>query len=70
MNKTITIIVILIFSFFTNISIAGEDGKTKINDKKKNGNIEVNDCFESLNRGVFAFNQGLDKVVFKPLARL
>ncbi len=69
MNKTITIIAILIFSFFTNISIAGEDGKTKINDKKKNGNIEVNDCFESLNRGVFAFNQGLDKVIFKPLAK-
>ena len=30
---------------------------------------EVKDCFETLNRGIFAFNQGLDKVVFKPIAK-
>ena len=29
----------------------------------------VKDCFESLNRGSFAINQGLDKVVFKPVAK-
>ena len=31
--------------------------------------VDVKDCFESVNRGIFAFNQGLDKVVFKPLAK-
>ena len=38
---------------------------------KKNNNkeVEVNDCFETLNRGIFSFNQGLDKVFFKPIAR-
>ena len=29
---------------------------------------EVDDCFEKINRGIFSFNQGLDKVIFKPLA--
>ena len=29
----------------------------------------VKDCFESLNRGSFAINQGLDKVIFKPVAK-
>ena len=27
------------------------------------------DCFEGVNRAVFTFNMGLDKVVFKPIAR-
>jgi len=30
---------------------------------------EVKDCFEGLNRATFAFNQGLDKVIFKPVAK-
>ena len=30
---------------------------------------EVKDCFEGLNRATFAFNQTLDKVVFKPVAK-
>ena len=29
----------------------------------------VKDCFESLNRATFALNQGLDKVIFKPVAK-
>ena len=31
--------------------------------------MEVKDCFEKVNRGIFAFNQVLDKVIFKPLAK-
>ena len=30
---------------------------------------EVNDCFETLNRATFAFNMGLDKVIFKPVSK-
>ena len=30
---------------------------------------EVKDCFEKLNRVTFALNMGLDKVIFKPLAK-
>ena len=32
-------------------------------------NIEVKDCFEGLNRATFAFNQGLDKAIFEPIAK-
>ena len=30
---------------------------------------EVKDCFEGLNRATFAFNQGLDKAIFEPVAK-
>jgi len=30
---------------------------------------EVKDCFEKLNRVTFALNMGLDKVIFKPIAK-
>jgi phospholipid-binding lipoprotein MlaA len=32
-------------------------------------NEEVKDCFEGLNRATFAFNQGLDKAIFEPIAK-
>ena len=38
--------------------------------KKTFGNEgEVKDCFEKLNRATFALNMGLDKVIFKPVAK-
>jgi len=45
----------------SNVS-AGSDGENNLSKKKP---TEVKDCFESLNRGTFALNQGLDKVIFK-----
>ena len=45
---------------------AGSDGDLKL--KNENQTKEVKDCFEKLNRATFAFNQGLDKAVIKPLA--
>ena len=30
---------------------------------------QVKDCFEGLNRATFALNQGLDKVIFEPVAK-
>ena len=70
MNKLFTVLIIISLSFLSNIAIAGDDGKLKVNgNKNNNGYEEVGDCFEKINRGVFAFNQALDKVIFKPLAK-
>ncbi|MDA7713168.1 VacJ family lipoprotein [Candidatus Pelagibacter sp.] len=49
----------------TNVS-ADTDGENNMS-KKNSG--EVKDCFESLNRATFKFNQVLDGVVFEPLAK-
>ena len=35
--------------------------------KKNSG--DVKDCFEGFNRATFSLNQGLDKAIFKPVAR-
>tara|TARA_Y100001936_G_C15919229_1_gene583059 strand:- start:167 stop:955 length:789 start_codon:yes stop_codon:yes gene_type:complete len=53
---------ILIIPFSAN---AASDGEIVL---KKNQPAEVSDCFESLNRATFAFNQALDGVLFKPIA--
>ena len=45
---------------------AGTDGENKLS---KNNPKQVKDCFEGLNRGTFTLNQGLDKVIFKPIAK-
>ena len=45
---------------------AGTDGEKTIS---KNNSEQVKDCFEGLNRGTFALNQGLDKAIFKPVAK-
>ena len=58
-----------IFNVLTLSVFAGSDGTMEINSKSNNENVEVKDCFETINRGVFAFNQGLDKIFFKPVAK-
>ncbi len=67
------IFIVLIISIFTQLvtlsSYAGSDGDLKINSKTKEQPAEVKDCFETINRGIFAFNQGLDKIFFKPIAK-
>ena len=45
---------------------AGTDG---VNELSKKEPQKIKDCFETLNRGTFALNQGLDKVIFKPVAK-
>ena len=49
----------------TNVS-AGTDGENNLS-KKNSG--EVKDCFESVNRATFKFNQVLDGVIFEPVAK-
>jgi len=68
MKKLFSIVVLILFSQFQVLNaIAGSDGQLEISSKKNSQ--DVKDCFESVNRGIFAFNQGLDKVIFKPLAK-
>jgi len=71
MKKFLTIFLFLIFSQFNSINLlAGSDGSLEISKKDKdNKNTEVKDCFETLNRGIFSFNQALDKVFFKPVGK-
>ena len=69
MNKLLSILIFLLISSISNLAYAGDDGKIELNEKKNNGQVEVRDCFEKVNRGIFAFNQVLDKVIFKPLAK-
>ena len=58
-------IILLVFLLSSNAN-AGSDGQ---DDLSKNKNGEVKDCFESINRGIFAFNQGLDQIVIEPIAK-
>ena len=68
MKKLLSIVILILFSQFQVLSaIAGSDGQLEISSKKNSQ--DVKDCFESVNRGIFAFNQVLDKAVFKPLAK-
>ena len=68
MSKLLTVLTILMLTLINNPAYSGDDGKIEINGKN-NGYLETNDCFEKVNRGIFAFNQVLDKVIFKPLAK-
>jgi phospholipid-binding lipoprotein MlaA len=70
MRKFLLVIIISIISQAVSLNVfAGSDGTLKMKNKTETSSEEVKDCFETLNRGIFAFNQGLDKVVFKPIAK-
>jgi phospholipid-binding lipoprotein MlaA len=62
--KKIIITTLVSIMLSSNVS-AGTDGENNISKSKK----PVKDCFESLNRATFALNQGLDKVIFEPVAK-
>ena len=68
------IFILIFLSSFLSVSVyAGSDGSNELSKKSdasvKKSDASVKDCFEGLNRGVFALNQGLDKVIFKPVAK-
>tara|TARA_Y100001970_G_C14144241_1_gene808921 strand:+ start:215 stop:1021 length:807 start_codon:yes stop_codon:yes gene_type:complete len=71
MKKFLLIFLFIVLSQIQASSIfADSDGTLELNKKEKvNGYKEVGDCFEPVNRGIFAFNQVLDKVFFKPIAK-
>jgi phospholipid-binding lipoprotein MlaA len=64
MKKIVLTLLISLMSA-TNVS-AGADGENNLS-KKNSG--EVKDCFESVNRATFKFNQVLDGVIFEPVAK-
>ena len=64
MKKLILFLIISILFSFN--GYAGTDGTNEMT-KKNNGNVK--DCFEGLNRGIFAFNQALDKIIIEPVAK-
>ncbi len=69
MKRLFSIVFVVLFCQLHMLSaIAASDGEVEIS-SKDNDNQAVKDCFESVNRGIFAFNQGLDKVIFKPLSK-
>ena len=63
--KKILITSLISLMLATNVS-ADTDGENNLS-KKNSG--EVKDCFEGVNRATFSLNQGLDKAIFKPVAR-
>ena len=69
MNKLLSVLMITIFTLVSTNVFAGDDGKKELSGVKNNGYVEVSDCFEKINRGIFGFNQVLDKAIFKPLAK-
>ena len=48
MNKVLSIFIFIIISSVSNLALAGDDGKIKVNGKNNNGYIEVRDCFEKV----------------------
>ena len=61
----IKLIKISLISIFLSVNaFAGSDGNLELSKK----NLSTKDCFEGFNRASFALNQGLDKVIFKPVA--
>ena len=64
MIKKITITLIATIALIINVN-ASSDGELLL---KKNNPTEVKECWEGFNRASFALNQGLDKVIFKPVA--
>ena len=64
MLKKIALIVITTFTLTLNVN-ASSDGELLI---KKNEPAEIKECWEGFNRVSFALNQGLDKIIFKPVA--
>ena len=67
-NMTLIMKIIKIFLIAILISsnaLAGSDGEINLSKKEK----PTKDCFEKINRASFALNQGLDKAIFKPVAK-
>ena len=57
--------IFLITLFIYSNAFAGSDGELELSKKNK----PTKDCFEKINRASFALNQGLDKTIFKPVAK-
>ncbi len=61
------LVLLLLILFVSSNASASSEGEESMS--KKNVNGEVKDCFEGLNRGIFAFNQALDQILVEPIAK-
>ena len=59
-------VITIFLAFFAFNANAGSDGELALKGSEPE---KIKDCFEKLNRATFAFNQGLDKVIIKPVAK-
>ena len=66
MFRKLVLILITTIALTSHVS-ANSDSKLIL---KKNEPSQINDCFEKFNRATFAFNQTLDGVIFKPVAKI
>tara|TARA_B100001057_G_scaffold478919_1_gene549925 strand:+ start:914 stop:1699 length:786 start_codon:yes stop_codon:yes gene_type:complete len=66
MIKKIAIILITTLTLIVNAH-ASSDGELLL---KKNNPSEVKECWEGFNKASFLLNQGLDKIIFKPVASI
>ena len=64
MIKKILVILITTCTLIVNV-YAGSDGELIL---KKNEPSKIRDCSETFNKASFALNQGLDKIIFKPVS--
>ncbi len=64
MIKKFILVIFTTLALITNVS-AASDGELLL---KKNDPSDVKECWEGFNRASFALNQGLDKIIFKPVA--
>ena len=64
--KKIFITLLITLALTSNV-IADTDGENSLSNKKS---LPVKDCFESLNRATFKFNQALDGAIFEPVAKV
>tara|TARA_B100000674_G_scaffold278853_1_gene230487 strand:+ start:155 stop:952 length:798 start_codon:yes stop_codon:yes gene_type:complete len=60
------IIILISCCLFINNAHAGSDGELSLN---KDQPKKIKDCFEKINRATFAFNQDIDKIIIKPIAK-
>ena len=60
------LITLLLSLMLASSLVADTDGENSLS-KKNSG--QVKDCFESLNRATFKFNQVLDRSIFEPIAK-
>ncbi len=67
MFRKFSIVLITTLALTCNNVYASSDGELLL---KKNNPTEVKECWESFNRASFALNQGLDKIIFKPVANV
>jgi phospholipid-binding lipoprotein MlaA len=64
MNIKILTVSLIVTLLTFNVS-ADTDGENSLSKKPRT----TKDCFEGLNRATFSLNQGLDRVIFKPVAK-